>query len=128
MTDALTAPQGLAEMIDTIEEAYEFMLAYAAQGVREESDSSGPSIRDFISRASEAVGGLADSVRPLLGSSAGEFVALLTADANAAQAALRLVLSCRSISSQLVDNLNGSIHLRTLLTDLFLIDEAIKNS
>jgi hypothetical protein len=32
----------------------------------------------------------------------------------------------RSISSQVVDNLNASIHLRALLTDLFLIDEVLK--
>jgi hypothetical protein len=30
------------------------------------------------------------------------------------------------ISSPLVDNLNASIHLRALLTDIFLIDEALK--
>jgi hypothetical protein len=126
MTDTLT-PSALAETIDIIEEAYEFMLAYAAQGLRDESDSSGPSIRDFITRASESVGGLADSARQLLGASASDFVELLARDAKAAQAALGLVLSCRSINSQLVDNLNGSIHLRTLLTDMFLIDEALKS-
>jgi len=32
-----------------------------------------------------------------------------------------------SISSQLVDNLNASIHVRALLTDLFLIDEILKS-
>jgi hypothetical protein len=51
------------------------------------------------------------------------FIAVLDRDA---QAALRLVLAQRSLSSQLVDNLNASIHLRTLLTDLFLIDEILK--
>jgi len=29
------------------------------------------------------------------------------------------------MSSQLVDNLNANIHLRALLTDLFLVDEAL---
>jgi hypothetical protein len=33
----------------------------------------------------------------------------------------------RAIGSQLVDNLNASMHLRALLTDLFLIDEAISS-
>ena len=42
-----------------------------------------------------------------------------------ALAALELVLAQPSISSQLVDNLNASIHLRALLTDLFLIDEIL---
>ncbi len=39
---------------------------------------------------------------------------------------MELVLTQPTISSQLVDNLNASIHLRSLLTDLFLIDEATK--
>ena len=42
-------------------------------------------------------------------------------------AAVELVLAQPSISSQLVDNLNASIHLRALLTDLFLIDELLKS-
>jgi len=37
-----------------------------------------------------------------------------------------LALAQKSISSQLVDNLNASIHLRALLTDVFLIDEVLK--
>jgi hypothetical protein len=36
------------------------------------------------------------------------------------------VLSRERITSLLVDNLNASVHLRALLTDLFLIDQAGK--
>ena len=54
------------------------------------------------------------------------FIAVLDRDAHAAQAAVRLVLAQPGISSQLVDNLNASIHLRALLTDLFLVDEVLK--
>jgi hypothetical protein len=36
------------------------------------------------------------------------------------------VLAQPAISSQLIDNLNASIHLRALLTDLFLVDELLK--
>jgi len=43
-----------------------------------------------------------------------------------ARAALKVVLTRQGISSQLVDNLNVSTHLRALLTDLFLLDEAVK--
>ncbi len=39
---------------------------------------------------------------------------------------LQLVLAQPSISSQLIDNLNASIHLRAVLTDLFLLDEVLK--
>jgi hypothetical protein len=54
------------------------------------------------------------------------FIAVIDRDARDAQAALQLVLAQAAISSQLVDNLNASIHLRALLTDLFLIDEVLK--
>ena len=50
----------------------------------------------------------------------------MNADAKRAQAGIHLVLGKAAISSQLIDNLNASIHLRALLTDLFLIDEALK--
>jgi hypothetical protein len=36
------------------------------------------------------------------------------------------VLGKQDLSSQLIDNLNASIHLRALLTDIFLIDEILK--
>jgi len=39
---------------------------------------------------------------------------------------LELVLAQPAISSQLIDNLNASIHLRALLTDLFLIGEILR--
>ena len=45
---------------------------------------------------------------------------------DATRAALRLVLAQQALSSQLIDNLNASIHIRALLTDIFLIDETLK--
>ena len=47
-------------------------------------------------------------------------------DARRTRAALRLVLAQKALSSQLIDNLNASIHIRALLTDIFLIDETLK--
>ena len=40
--------------------------------------------------------------------------------------AQRLVLAQQAMSSQPMDNLNASIHIRALLTDIFLIDETLK--
>ena len=40
-------------------------------------------------------------------------------------AAMELVLAQPAISSQLIDNLNASIHLRALLADLFLVTEIL---
>ena len=39
---------------------------------------------------------------------------------------MQLVLAQGGITSQMVDNLNGMIHLRALLTDVFLIDEMLR--
>lgn len=121
----------LAERIEAIEQAYEFMLAYAAQG----RDDEGGSIRQFLERAADALDGLAASAapgphaeNPTSNQAFAAFLEILDDDARKARAALRLVLAQQSISSQLVDNLNASIHLRALLTDLFLIDEALKRS
>ena len=127
MNDADTGQSALAAKIELIEEAYEFMLAYAAQGFRNESDSSGPGVRDYVSRAAGAIKEIAAAARPLLTGSNAAFLDLLARDAKDAAAGIDLVLSCRSISSQLVDNLNGSVHLRALLTDLFVLDEALKS-
>jgi hypothetical protein len=54
------------------------------------------------------------------------FIQVIERDARDAQAAVQLVIAQPFIGSALVDNLNASIHLRALLTDLFLIDEALK--
>ena len=54
------------------------------------------------------------------------FISVVERDVRAAQAAVQLVLAQPSIGSQLVDNLNASIHLRAVLTDLFLLHEVLK--
>jgi len=126
MTDT-AAKASLADRISEIEEAYEFMLAYAAQGHPRVIE--GDHIRDYLKRASAALDGIGDAAAAAArGADADIFrpvVAMLGEDARKAQAGLRLALGQRAISSQLIDNLNASIHLRALLTDLFLIDEAV---
>ena len=47
---------GLRDDIDTIEDAYEFMLAYAAQGLSgTEAGGAGAQIRDVLMRCQDAV-------------------------------------------------------------------------
>jgi hypothetical protein len=53
-------------------------------------------------------------------------LAVLKQDVAKARAAFRFVLAQRAIGSQMIDNVNASIHLRALLTDLFLIDETLE--
>jgi hypothetical protein len=124
------APLSLAERIEAIEQAYELMLAYAAQGRQDDADDSS-SIRRFLQRAYAALDGLATCLRQTVASQPdgfADFIPILEDDARRTRAALRLVLAQKALSSQLIDNLNASIHIRALLTDIFLIDEALKSS
>jgi hypothetical protein len=124
----------LGDRCNAIEECYEFMLAYAAQGLPSDQGSqSGGQLREFLHRAVQAVSGLAgaysaavkqERLHPAERYQA--FLAVLDRDATDSLAAIDLVLAQPAISSQLIDNLNASIHLRALLTDLFLIDEIFK--
>ena len=117
-----------------IEECYEFMLAYAGQGLAgdDPSESTGQ-VREYLNRAVEALSGLAESYAAAVKKENLQpaeryhaFLAVLERDARDSLAAVQLVLAQTTLSSQLIDNLNASIHLRALLTDLFLIDEILK--
>ncbi len=123
------------DRINSIEAAYEFMLAYAAQG-HEKSTGPKPAheqeIYSYLSGMDQALTGIAEIItgqgeqeNPGRVDSYRPFIDTLASDAKTSQAAVRLLLAQRSISSQLVDNLNASIHLRALLTDLFIFDEAL---
>jgi len=119
---------------NAIEECYEFLLAYAGQGLSGKENSQASSqVREFLNRAVEALTGLAEAytraVKEENFQPAGrylEFLTVLEKDARDSLASIHLVLAQATISSQLVDNLNASIHLRALLTDLFLVDERLK--
>ena len=127
------ARAALDARVDAIEEAYEFFLAYASQGLpSDQGSSSGGQIRHYLQRCDSALNGLGGCIMQLvehLGIDTTPyraFVNVIDRDALNASAGVQLVLAQRAIGSQLVDNLNASIHLRALLTDLFLIDEALK--
>ena len=117
-----------------IEECYEFMLAYAAQGLPSDVGSAtGGQIREYLERAVAAAAGLAQALAVAVKQESLEpadryhaFFQVVARDANDSIAAIQLVLAQAIISSQLIDNLNASIHLRALLTDLFLVSEILK--
>jgi len=130
----MTTTDDLDKRIEAIETGYEFMLAYAAQGREtDKGAAAGRNVREYLDNMAAALDGLAPVIEAravaidaqLLKSSA-MFFAAVEADSMIALAALRLALARPDISSQLIDNLNASIHLRALLTDLFVVDEALK--
>jgi hypothetical protein len=118
------------DRFEAIEECYEFMLAYAAQGLAtDEGSESGRQVRKFLNRAVEALDGLGANCAAASGDKGDKlnaFVAVLDRDARASLAAMELVLAQPAISSQLIDNLNASMHLRALLTDVFLLGEVLR--
>jgi nitrogen-specific signal transduction histidine kinase len=114
---------GSAARIETIERGYEFLLAYAAQG---RQDDRGSEARATLTAMFDALDGLAAALRaPFAGvPGAADFLDAVVRDAAAARGAIAIVLSRESIASLLVDNLNANVHLRALLTDLFLLEQA----
>ncbi len=128
-----TATEGLRQRIDALEGGYEYFLSYAAKGYKGGPGGGDGELRrclDGMDRALDGLGAfLASRVRerglePV--SAFAEFIEVLAGDAERARKVLGLVRAQPGISSQVVDNLNGSIHLRALLTDLFLIDEILR--
>ena len=124
----------LSARCNTVEEAYEFMLAYAGQGLASDAGSAkGGQVREYLVKAEAALSSLSSFVGTFSANAGGAelapyaaFMEVIDRDARAARAAIALVIAQPSISSQVIDNLNASIHLRALLTDLFLIDEVLK--
>ncbi len=124
----------ISNRCDAVEECYEFLLAYAAQGLPSDQGSkSGAQVRGFLQNAVKALTGLAEACALAVKEEGLEpadkylaFVAVIDRDARDSLAAIQLVLAQPAISSQLIDNLNASIHLRALLTDLFLVDEVVR--
>lgn len=120
----------LATRIDTIERGYEYLLAYAAQGRQSDAGSEARTTLVNMHAALEDLSGLLASAIGAASETgaveAAGFIDAIADDARKARGAIGLVLSRPAISSLLVDNLNASIHLRALLTDVFLAEQALK--
>ena len=128
MSDELA--NDLKDRIDTIEEAYEFMLAYAAQGMEQEDPKEGGGIRAFLPKLAESLAELHDvAVKRVatvesIGDDWEEFLTILKDDALKAHGLVLFAMSQPSVGSELIDNLNATNHIRTILTDVFLLDSA----
>ena len=130
------AREELARRADAIEGGYEMMLAYAAQGLpTDQGAANSGQLRDHLKRFEAALTGLAQTYRDCAAAlgvgpqdALDGFLKTLEVDCNTTQSALRLILAQPGISSQMVDNINASIHVRALLTDVFIVDEILKGS
>ena len=130
------AREELSRRADAIEGGYEMMLAYAAQGLPSDQGAANSSqLRDHLQRFETALTGLPQAYRDAAAAlgvrpkdALEGLLKTLEADATFTQSALRMVLAQRGISSQMVDNINASIHVRALLTDVFVIDELLRGA
>lgn len=109
--------------IEAVETAYEFLLAYAAQGRTDDLTGPGRKSRDIIHELDNALQNILGWLDPEL-----EFSSVIEEDIIKTRKALALVAAQPRLSSELIDNLNASMHLRAVLTDLFLLSEANRQS
>lgn len=113
---------------DVIEEAYEFMLAYAAQGRKRETEEGGgeSQIRNYLKRFAGALDSLRDIGGGGLGGPEGEaFTARFLGDLAVVRSVIGLLLAQPSITSEMVDNTNSLVAIRAFLTDIFFVDQAV---
>jgi hypothetical protein len=118
----------LAQRIDIIERGYEYLLAYAAQGRQQDA---GTELRETLQQMHQALTDMPGALRAAFAdlpatSGATHFTDAVERDVQVARGALALVLSREHIGSLLIDNFNASVHVRALLTDLFLVEQALK--
>ena len=111
--------------IEVVESGYEFLLAYAAQGRPPQDESgTGPHPRPTLEDMVKSMDNLANALKDL----DGDFEQIIVADMGRASAVVNFILSQPKIGSEIIDNLNASNHLRTVLTDLFVYSEALRPS
>ena len=128
MTDRIAQAAEIRKAFDRIEEAYEFMLAYAAQGRKREVEEGGgeSQIRQYLKNFAAALESLDAALAEGLGDPAGAaFIDRFRADLAVIRSVLGLMLAQPSITSDMVDNTNGLIALRAFLTDVFFVDQAV---
>ena len=122
----------LRQRIDTLEKAYEFFLAYAAQGLTSvTATGKDAEARRHLQAAVDALDGMVAAFRELVSkehdpSAYETFLDTFEQDVQTSTAVFAIALTQRAVSSQLIDNINASVHVRALLTDLFVLDEALQ--
>ena len=124
----MTNSTEIRKNIELVEEAYEFMLAYAAQGRADEgAGPDGAHIRTFLKQFSDATDRIIEDFDKLSEPNGAmeTFIKSAESDAKTVKSVLSIMLQKENISSEMVDNANGLITVRSYLTALFFIDKAV---
>jgi len=126
-----SATDDVKARIEAIESSYEFFLAYAAQGLTtDEGSKAGGQLREFLARVETALDGLAEVVAAAAdgrepADAWSQVTEMVRSDSASALAVVRLISARPGVSSELIDSLNAFVHMRALLTDLFLVDDLL---
>ena len=124
----MSEPDEIRQQIEIVEESYEYMLAYAAQGRADEgAGPDGAQIRTFLNQYSSAIESIAGSLDGLADSNpqAAAYFDGLKRESAVMDSVVKILLARDNISSEVVDNANGLIAVRAYLTSLFFMDKAI---
>jgi hypothetical protein len=123
-----TLDMQLDMQMDALEAAYEQLLEYAAQGREDAADmhsTQADTRSDIAARIVVSLRALAsslESIADLLDDNI-PFHQVVSEDISRVRAALTLISTAPRLSSELIDNLIASVHMKAVLTDLFLISE-----
>ena len=124
----MSKPKIIRDHIERIEEAYEYMLAYAAQGRADEgAGPDGAHIRIFLKQFHEALTHI-QKINVNRGNGEEDlknFLSALNRDAKTVASVIKVLLNRKNISSEMIDNANGLISVRSCLTSLFFLDKAV---
>ena len=124
----MTDNRKIRENIELIEEAYEYMLAYAAQGRADEgAGPDGAHIRTFLVQFNEGTNNILAAINGIhaISSDSAAFIEALKSDAATVKSVMSIMLGKDNVSSEMIDNANGLISVRSYLTALFFIDKAV---
>ncbi len=124
----MTNSTEIRKNIELVEEAYEFMLAYAAQGRADEgAGPDGAHNRTFLKQFSDATDRIIEDFDKLSEPNGAmeTFIKSAESDAKTVKSVMAIMLQKINISSEMVDNANGLITVRSYLTALFFIDKAV---
>ena len=124
----MSNPKIIRDHIERIEEAYEYMLAYAAQGRADEgAGSDGAHIRIFLKQFHEELTHIQKiNVKRGKGEEdLKDFLSALNRDTKTVVSVIKVLLNRKNISSEMIDNANGLISVRSYLTSLFFLDKAV---
>ena len=118
----------IRKQIEIVEESYEYMLAYAAQGRADEgAGPDGAQIRTFLKQYSGAVGALTKLIEGIAvnNTEAAAFFDGFRRESAIMASVINIMLAGDNVSSEVVDNANGLIAVRAYLTSLFFLDKAV---